>query len=406
MINRTASVFVSIALSGQLLCLPLVAQADTGPVKLGETTLFINHSGSTATIQENLDNALVAAHDRSPSAVHVVTSKKGSVITLGGYKIVTVDAANAKAAKTTAPLLAKKWADALRKALGNRSAVEEYVAQLEGGATASADEPAAAPPRNTSAQSAPAIQTATQPAAAAPQMQGEVQMNAMNAAQINAAAQMNAAAQANMAAGQPPLQGRVLFVPAGLMLPVTLNTSISTQVAQPGDTIQATLSQAVDLGNGVIPAGTVISGQVTDSEAGRRLDRSGELSVKFTTMRLPDGTQVPISTHIVGGIGKYALAGGVGSDTVRGETMKNKFESAAIRTAVGAGTGAALGTAIGAIAGGKHGVGKGAWSGTAIGGGVGLADSLFLRKAADVQVKAGTQLQVQLDAPVQVQCRM
>jgi hypothetical protein len=48
------------------------------------------------------------------------------------------------------------------------------------------------------------------------------------------------------------------------------------------------------------------------------------------------------------------------------------------------------------------GAGRGAWSGAAIGGGVGLADSLLLRKGKNVDIHSGTPIQLQLDAPVQL----
>ena len=102
----------------------------------------------------------------------------------------------------------------------------------------------------------------------------------------------------------------------------------------------------------------------------------------------------------MGGIGKYT--DGNGDEVVKGETWKGKVVQAGVRGAIGAGTGAALGTAVGAIAGGGRGVGKGAWSGTAIGGTVGVAQSLLLRKGKDVNVQAGTAMQIQLDAPVSI----
>ncbi|MDV2687148.1 hypothetical protein RYX56_22630, partial [Alkalihalophilus lindianensis] len=83
-------------------------------------------------IQKNLDNALVASKDRGPSSVNITYVKGSPVITLGGYKIVEVDAGNAKAYGTTPALLAKKWADALRNSLVDQASVESYVAQLTG----------------------------------------------------------------------------------------------------------------------------------------------------------------------------------------------------------------------------------------------------------------------------------
>ena len=380
------------------LLLPPSAMAANNNVKIAGKVVIVNRTGfggqttdqRTESIQENIDNALAAATDRSPGAVKVKTVKGVSVITLAGYKIVTVDNANAKLAKTTAPVLAMRWANSLRKALSDTAAVDDYVANLSGNSTTAVNEPAVAPPRTSRQKGSVDLNVADNSAyqnniSQQQQQQQQQNLNAQAAAQIN----------------NQPMQGRVSYAPAGLTIPIQLSTSISTSIAQAGDMIQGSINQSIDLGNGQIPAGSVVIGQVTDSAPGRRMDRSGSLSIKFNRLRTPDGVETPMSAHLVGGIGKYSQSS-AGSDTVHGEGMKNKIESVGIRGAVGAGTGAALGTAIGAIAGGGHGVGKGAWSGAAIGGGLGVADSLLLRKAADVVLAAGTQMQLQLDAPLSI----
>jgi hypothetical protein len=225
------------------------------------------------------------------------------------------------------------------------------------------------------------------------------------------------------------------------MLNATLSTSISTQVARPGDFIQASLTQPIYLQDGVIPAGTVLEGRVQEAKSGGFLARSGRLTLKFDHMRTPSGASAPMASHIVGSIGKYDQIAN-GSETFAGENMKNKMGQTLVRTAIGAGAGAALGTAVGAIAGRGNakvnfnpiygptynaynpygynpyggmapvayrtnvrsgaalGAGRGAWSGAAIGGGVGLANGLILRTGKDVVIPNGTPLQLQLDAPI------
>ncbi|HEY9792731.1 MAG TPA: hypothetical protein V6D22_20180 [Candidatus Obscuribacterales bacterium] len=368
----------------------LPAVAANNNVTLGGHTVIVNRAGLngqsvddyTATIQGNLDNALVQAKTHSASALHVATVKGSPIITLAGYKIVTVDRTNAKLAKTTPTVLASRWAAAIRKELGNTSEVNDYIAQLQGDNSASSGNggdsaQAAAPPT-----APPMIQATTQVGAA---------YNSPPPAYNAPQPQMTVAA---------PLQARVVYAPAGMSIPLTLQTSLSTQAAQPGDLVQAIVSQDIELGNGRIAAGSTVSGTVTDAESGRRLDRSGSLSIKFTSLRTADGIETPIAGHLVGGIGKYADSNGGEGDTIHAETMKNKLESAALRGAVGAGTGAALGTAVGAVADGGHGAGRGAWSGAAIGAGAGVVDSLLVRKAADVVIKSGTAMQLQLDEPM------
>lgn len=74
----------------------------------------------------------------------------------------------------------------------------------------------------------------------------------------------------------------------------------------------------------------------------------------------------------------------------------------ALDGAIGAGTGALAGTAIGAIASHGHGTGRGAVAGMTIGGALGVAGSLLLRRGADVHVDPGSVLKLQLDAPAKI----
>lgn len=396
---------------GQLIAWsPMAAVAADGSVRIAGQTVFENKVASggmsveqrAETIQRNLDNALVAAKDRSPSAVSIVYVKGVPVITLGGYQVVTVDADNARLAATTPAQLAQRWADALKRSLGDSSSVDSYVAQLTG---SSSSAPSTAPPSSTAYTPPPASQP---PAYQPPMNQPPPQYGGNNSYQP---------AQYSQAQGQydqynrqtPPPQGygapqrgRVAYAPAGLVIPASLDISISTQAAQSGDFVQASVNQAVFLGDSQIPAGSKLIGQVTDAKGGGFLGRAGTLGIKFNRLRTPDGIETPITAHIQGGIGKYGDKGSDNSDVFRGETWKTKAGQAAIRGGIGAGAGAALGTAVGAIAGGGRGVGRGAWSGTAIGAGVGVADSLLLRKGKDVVISSGQQIQVQLDAPMSI----
>lgn len=226
------------------------------------------------------------------------------------------------------------------------------------------------------------------------------------------------------------------YVPAGMMLDAQLQTAISTEAARPGDLVSAVMNQPVQLGNGYLPAGTTLEGHVETAKAGGFLGRAGRLTVKFNRLRTPNGLSVPIAATISGDLGKYHQTG-TDSNSFAGEGMGTKVGQAALRTAIGAGAGAALGTAVGAIAGrgrtnvsynpvyapyghgmmmpvgyqptygsgAARGAGRGAWSGAAIGGGVGLADSVLLRKGKNVNIPSGTPIKLQLDAGVQLDSR-
>jgi hypothetical protein len=398
--RKTAFLAVALSVSQTIMLTPQMTLAADNSVRLAGQVVFTNKAAAggmsvderASAIQRNLDNALVASKDRSPASVNIVYVKGVPVITLGGYQVATVDAENAKAAGTTPALLAKRWADALRQILVDRDSVDAYTAQLNGSYQSNAPQQANASPGSSYTPQANNYQNynPTQ----------NVNYDQYNRNTTGYPVQGGYAGQGQSA--YPVQRGRVVYAPAGLMLPINLNTAISTQVAQPGDLIQASLTQNVNLGDSAIPAGSTLIGQITEAKSGGFLGRSGMLGIKFNRLRTPDGMETPITAHIVGGIGKYTDVGGDQSDVVKGETWKTKAGQAALRGAIGAGTGAALGTAVGAIAGGGRGVGRGAWSGTAIGGGVGLAQSLLLRKGRDVTIPSGTSMQVQLDAPVSI----
>lgn len=398
----------ALLMSQSMYLTPLPVLADSSVRLAGQTMFTLPAAGSTSadqraeTVQNNLDNALVATKDRSPSAINITYVKGLPVITLGGYQVVTVDGATAKAAGGTPAVVANKWASALRESLADQASVTSYISQLTGGFNNSAPPVAAAPPQS----GMPQTQDEYNSGGARPaNYQGSVGYQNFNGP---------GSAQYGGGGGYPPQgynggiggggyqRGRVAYAPAGLTMPISLQTSISTQVAKPGDMIQAQIAQTMYLGDASIPQGSVLVGTITDAEAGRRLSRSGELSIKFNRLRTPDGIETPITAHLVGGIGKYTDKGSDQSDTVRGEGWKAKVGQTAIRGGVGAGAGAALGTAIGAIAGRSgSGAGRGAWSGAAIGGGVGAA-SMLMRKGRDVIIPSGTQMQLQLDAPASI----
>lgn len=328
--------------------LPLAASA--GPVRVAGQNAFVVTTGGasrTATIQKNLDNALVATTNRSPSSVGIVYVKGQPVITVGGFYVTTVDAATAKSLHTTPSMLAQKWAGGIKTALKNPTSVADYVAQL----TSSGASGATASTTTTSAGTYSYYK-----------------------------------------------QGRIVYVPAGMMIPVAMRTNITSETARPGDPVEAQIAETVNLGDACIPQGSTLLGVITESAAGQK-GKSGTLGLKFTDLRTLDGQDVPITAHIVGGIGQYDQVG-TQSGIVQGENKETKVKEALMRGAVGAGSGALLGTALGAIAS-EHsgGAGRGAIAGTIIGGGLGVAESLLLRKGSDVKLQQGQTLHLQLDAP-------
>jgi len=423
-LSKRTLIALALTLGQSVAMSPLAAFAD-GSVRIAGNTVFENKVASgglsvdqrAESIQKNLDNALVAAKDRSAAAVSIVYVKGVPVITLGGYQVCTVDADNSRLAGVTPAVLAQRWADSLKKALSNSGSVNDYVGQLTGANAPAPAVDASGTGPATNVQYAP-------PAAGAPP-----QYAAGAAPQYGAAAPpqngggdqygRSTAAYPPPGGGYPPQgggyppqggayppqgygapqRGRVAYAPAGLVLTATLNTSIATQAAQAGDLVQATVSQPIMLGDTQIPPGAILIGTVTEAKHGGFLGRAGTLGVKFNRLRTPEGVETPITAHIEGGIGKNKENA---NGQFAGETWKTKVGQGVIRGGIGAGLGAALGTGVGAIAGGGRGAGRGAWSGTAIGAGVGVLDSVVLRKGKDVVIPSGQSVSVQLDAPVSI----
>src|ERR1700733_5853100 len=160
--NKRSILASALLLSQSIYLTPLGALAAAGDIQIAGSTIFsvpaegaLTAGARGQTVQQNLDNALVAAKDRTPSAVNITYVKGTPVITVGGYQVVTVDSASAKALKTTPALLAKKWGDSIRSSLTDQASITSYVGQLSGDYASSA--PAAQ--NNTP----PAVQASSEP---------------------------------------------------------------------------------------------------------------------------------------------------------------------------------------------------------------------------------------------------
>ncbi|HEY9685318.1 MAG TPA: hypothetical protein V6C86_27330 [Oculatellaceae cyanobacterium] len=352
-VARSASCLLSAAMIVATSVSPVFAAA----VHIGSVSAFsVDSPVGTMTaverakvMQKNIDNALVASSDKSPNAVSITVVSGQPVLTLGGFYVASADANSAKRLGITKMAVAQRWESGLKKALSDQQGVQNYIAVLTGSGRA--------------AESG----TSTSESGSFPFYRS----------------------------------GHVIYVPAGMMLPVSIRTGLSSETARPGDPVEATLTQPILLGETELPAQTLLTGTVTDAAPGSGMSHSGALGLKFTNMQLPDGSSVPITAHISGKLGRYERREGA-PDTFRGETTEQKIEDAALRGAIGAGGGALMGTVIGAIAGHGRGAGRGALAGLTIGTALGVADSLLLRKGSNVKLEAGQALNLQLDAPAQI----
>lgn len=168
---------------------------------------------------------------------------------------------------------------------------------------------------------------------------------------------------------------RDVTIPAGTVLPLRLSSTVASDASHIEDPVHASLRRAIVVdGIGVLPAGTAVSGIVTDATRSARVKGRAHVGFRFHTLTAR-GESYRVSTSSV-----YRQAHG---------TKKKDAAKIAIPAAAGA--------AIGAIADGK----KGAAIGSAVGGGGGTAVVLSTR-GQEVRLGRGTPVSVRLLKPLTV----
>ena len=167
-----------------------------------------------------------------------------------------------------------------------------------------------------------------------------------------------------------------VVVPASSVVGLHVSTSITSETAKVEDRVEARVTRDVIAdGRVAIPAGTKVIGDVTLVERGGKMKDKARLGVRFHTLVLADGDQVPFRT-----------------DAIFREGASPGAESA--RKIGGAAMGGAI---IGAIIGGAK--------GAAIGGATGAAGGSAVVMAGDrnaATLPAGTIVTVRLSSPVAI----
>jgi hypothetical protein len=96
--------------------------------------------------------------------------------------------------------------------------------------------------------------------------------------------------------GQQVGSYRTINIPAGVVIPVTLDSEISSATARVGDTFTATV-QSQRLGDSEFPAGSKIEGVITEARR-RQGDDPGVLDLDFRTVVLPDGSRYNLNAEL------------------------------------------------------------------------------------------------------------
>lgn len=181
---------------------------------------------------------------------------------------------------------------------------------------------------------------------------------------------------------------KLYTVSTGTVFRVRMNNNISSKTARVGDTFTTTVTEPVysSTGNVVIPTGSTVTGRVDSVTAARKGGNPGQISVTFTSVKLPTGRTRSINGSLTDLNTKDAKSDN--ESTVKGDKMKN-------RKLIFIGGGGAGGAVLGAAVGG----GKGALIGGLLGAGAGYLGQKFT-KGEDAEVKSGTEFGVSLNQAI------
>jgi len=160
---------------------------------------------------------------------------------------------------------------------------------------------------------------------------------------------------------------------AGTEMDLRLEQTVTSKTARVEDRVEASLVESV-LWNGrtVIPAGTIVSGHVSEVEDAERVQKDGRLKLEFDSLTLGDGTRANIRGRVVSV-----------EETHTGRSSKTN-----------AGLGALLGGVVGGVLKGTKGV--------IVGAVIGAGGALVGTKGQNVELPEGTHLTLRLDEPVQI----
>ena len=189
---------------------------------------------------------------------------------------------------------------------------------------------------------------------------------------------------------------KIYTVPAGTKVLLELRSAINTKSAKAGDGVYLSSTFPVVVGNRVmIPTGVYVQGMVDRVQRGGRVKGKAQLDMHFTSIIFPNGTvvEIPGVVDSMPGAKKQTVKNdGEGTIQQDGDKGRNAGRTAEIALPSGAGIGTIGGAASGhPIEGGLAGLGAGLAT-------VGIV-SLFTRNA-DVDIPAGTQLEMVLQRPL------
>lgn len=145
---------------------------------------------------------------------------------------------------------------------------------------------------------------------------------------------------------QPVLED--LVIPRDSVIGLQTDTRVASDTARVEDRVEARVTRDVKVGDRIaVPAGARVIGTVTQVERGGKFKEQARLGIRFHTIVLADGTNLPISTETIVRLGEApgnSSAAKIGGATVGGAIL-GAILGGAKGAAIGATAGAGAGTA-------------------------------------------------------------
>lgn len=165
------------------------------------------------------------------------------------------------------------------------------------------------------------------------------------------------------------------LVPVDTSVRLRMNEGLSSKKAQVGNQFTSTVVTPVYVrGVEVIPAGSIVTGHVTHVDRAGRKSEAGSLDVTFTSIKIPNGVNYPISGSLVG-------ADGSGNEAdIKGKSSKKRNAKFIGRGMV---VGGLINGGAGVVTGGLFGAARG-----------------LIKKGEEAQVDPGTEFDMMLNRSV------
>jgi hypothetical protein len=237
----------------------------------------------------------------------------------------------------------------------------------------------------------PACVWAAQSSSSTPAQQAAAPVVSAEPAQVPA---VSSPAAVTPTPAQSPADPHTLLVPINTTIPLELRAALSSRTAYVGQAVYCdTVYPIVVKNRVVIPVGSYVKGVVTQVQRPGRVKGKAQLGLRFDEITLPNGTTKSLRAVLSGFGGSGNEGFNAKEGKIQGESSKGKdAEVIAVSGAEGAGIGSVAG-----ISGHHSGVGAGA--GGAAGALGGLVYVLTTR-GKDVVLPHGTNLELQLAAPL------